>query len=138
MDKSLTFVHLQTSANETFKAINIINIENALQTREDALLNKKEKEVEELTEKLFSNRISKEEYLREKEKVDKWFKHQLKELKMIKKSLLKSCSDACKILENETLTLEPEKSNKMLRCLSDKYIKSKDWAMDRTIAQADQ
>ena len=33
MDKSLTFVHSQTSASETFKMINIQNIEEGLKSR---------------------------------------------------------------------------------------------------------
>ena len=62
----------------------------------------------------------------EKGKIDKWFASQLKEIKSIKKSLLKTCSEAQSVLENGATTLNTEKSRKMLKCLSDKYIK-RDW-----------
>ena len=73
-----------------------------------------------------NNRINKETYLTEKTKIDKWFASQLKELRTIKKSLLKSCSEAQEVLEKGPVDLSTEKSQKMLRCLSDKYIK-RDW-----------
>lgn len=39
---------------------------------------------------------------------------------------MKTCSDAQKMLEDNYTTLKREKSSKMLKCLSDKYIR-KDW-----------
>ena len=45
----------------------------------------------------------------------------------MKNSLLKSCYEARKILENDFTILKNEKSKKMLKCLSDKYIKNNDW-----------
>lgn len=62
----------------------------------------------------------------EKSKIDKWFASQLKEIKSIKKSLLKSCSEAQSVLENGVTTLNTDKSMKMLKCLSDKYVK-REW-----------
>ena len=47
LDRSLTFVHSQ--ASETFKMVNIQNIEDGLRGREESLVAKKQKEVEELT-----------------------------------------------------------------------------------------
>lgn len=54
--------------------------------------------MEELTDRLFSNSITKEEYFIEKERIDRWFKTIQKELKKIRNSLLKSCNDARKVL----------------------------------------
>ena len=45
MDKSLTFVHSQSLAAESFKMVNIQNIEESLHHREEALMLKKDKEV---------------------------------------------------------------------------------------------
>lgn len=49
--------------------INIQNIEEGLKGREESLQLRKEKELEDLTETLFANKIGKEEYLKEKDKI---------------------------------------------------------------------
>lgn len=58
--------------------INIQNIEEGLKGREESLQLRKEKELEDLTETLFANKIGKEEYLKEKTKIEKWFKSKQK------------------------------------------------------------
>lgn len=78
LDESLTFVHSQTLGHDTFKMINIQNIEEGLKGREESLQLRKEKELEDLTETLFANKIGKEEYLKEKNKIEKWFKSKQK------------------------------------------------------------
>lgn len=52
-------------------------------------------------EKLICGKITKGNYIKEKYKIDKWYKNQLKELKSIKNTLLKGCNEALKILRNE-------------------------------------
>ncbi len=69
-----------------------------MKNHEESLMKKKESEIDELTERFFANKINKEEYLKSKEKIEKWFKSKLKELKKIKNSLIKSCLDAKSIL----------------------------------------
>jgi hypothetical protein len=56
-------VHSQTLAAESFKTVNIQNIEEGLRSREDALMLKKAKEMENLTDRFFNNKIDKEQYL---------------------------------------------------------------------------
>lgn len=71
-------MHSQTLGHDTFKMINIQNIEEGLKGREESLQLRKEKELEDLTETLFANKIGKEEYLKEKNKIEKWFKSKQK------------------------------------------------------------
>ena len=48
----------------------------------------------------------------------------------MKNSLLKSCNDAQKMLDSESVKLNTEKSQKMMKCLSDKYLKKGAWSLN--------
>lgn len=88
--------------------------------------------MEDLTDRFFNNKLDKDQYLAEKIKIDKWFNYQSKELKRVKNSLMKSCNEARKMLDSEVATLNTEKSQKMLKCLSDKFLQKGSWAINRS------